>query len=209
MRRMMWIVMTLLAISIAGYVLVSYGAMGAANMPLIQGKLEQMTLNSFYYAVLYIHIIASVVALVIGPFSLSRTFRENNLRRHRLLGKVYMVGVLLGGVSGMYLAILANGGIAAKLGFGTLSILWLITAYLALWNIKNKRVVYHQRWMIRNYALTFAAVTLRLYIILVLATMGGVYFEAAYPIIAWICWMPNLIVAGILIRRHTKPTSVR
>jgi uncharacterized membrane protein len=198
----MWVVMTVLAISIAGYVLVSYGVFGANNMPLIQGKLEFMTLNSLFFGVLYIHIIASVVALVIGPFNLSKKFREKNLRRHRMLGKMYLLGVLLGGVSGLYLAVLASGGLVAKLGFGTLAILWLVTAYLALWNIKNKRVVNHQRWMIRNYALTFAAVTLRLYIILVLASVGGQYFEVAYPIIAWVCWLPNLIVAELLIRRR-------
>jgi hypothetical protein len=47
-KRVMWVIMTFLALSIAGYVLVSYGVIGANNMPLIQGKLEQMTLSSIF-----------------------------------------------------------------------------------------------------------------------------------------------------------------
>jgi hypothetical protein len=51
----------------------------------------------------------------------------------------------------------------------------------------------HREWMIRSYALCLAAVTLRLY--LPLAALGGIPFEEAYPAIAWLCWVPNLVAA--------------
>jgi hypothetical protein len=47
--------------------------------------------------------------------------------------------------------------------------------------------------MIRNFSLTFAAVTLRIYVPLSIAL--GIPFEQAYPAIAWLCWVPNLAVA--------------
>ena len=50
--------------------------------------------------------------------------------------------------------------------------------------------------MVRNFALTFAAVTLRLW--LPGMVVGGVPMEIAYPIVAWLCWVPNLIVAEAL-----------
>jgi hypothetical protein len=54
--------------------------------------------------------------------------------------------------------------------------------------------------MIRSYALTFAAVMLRIY--LPLSQVYGIPFEPAYQTIAWLCWVPNLIVAEWLILRQ-------
>ena len=50
----------------------------------------------------------------------------------------------------------------------------------------------HRAWMIRSYSLTFAAVMLRIYLPISLA--AGVPFDIAYPAIAWLCWVPNVIV---------------
>jgi hypothetical protein len=57
----------------------------------------------------------------------------------------------------------------------------------------------HRAWMIRSYSLTFAAVTLRIYLPLSLA--AGMSFDVAYPAIAWLCWVPNIIVAERLVAR--------
>lgn len=51
--------------------------------------------------------------------------------------------------------------------------------------------------MIRSYALTLAAVTLRLQ--LPASAMLDIPFETAYPAIAFLCWVPNLILAEIWI----------
>jgi hypothetical protein len=53
--------------------------------------------------------------------------------------------------------------------------------------------------MVRNFALTFAAVTLRLW--LPVSTVSGVAFELAYPVIAWLCWVPNLVAAEFFLER--------
>lgn len=47
--------------------------------------------------------------------------------------------------------------------------------------------------MVRNLALTLAAVTLRIYSPLL--TVTSVPFELAYPLVAWLCWVPNLLVS--------------
>jgi hypothetical protein len=52
--------------------------------------------------------------------------------------------------------------------------------------------------MVRNFALTFAAVTLRVW--LPAGTAAGVPFAVAYPVVAWLCWVPNLLAAEALIR---------
>ena len=52
--------------------------------------------------------------------------------------------------------------------------------------------------MVRNFSLAFAAVMLRLYI--PTSVLAGVDFAVAYPVIAWLCWLPNLLVAECVYR---------
>jgi hypothetical protein len=52
--------------------------------------------------------------------------------------------------------------------------------------------------MIRSYALTLAAVTLRLY--LPSSQLAGLPFTVAYPAISWLCWVPNLLIAEWFVR---------
>ncbi len=208
MNKKIWLIFSGLAILISTYSIVQYLILDAHHAGFVRLKLTfTSTLNSFWYIMLYMHIVFSVVALVIGPFTLFSKFREKNINRHRMLGKIYMIGILFGGVSGLYLAFYATGGLAAQLGFGFLSIFWMITASLALAKIKHKKIYNHQKWMIRNYSLTFAAVTLRFWLILFTVLFGFENFNYSYAIISWLCWVPNLVVAEWFIQRKLQVTS--
>lgn len=143
-----------------------------------------------------LHIIGATVALAIGPLQLSSRLREFSLGRHRWLGRAYMLGVLIGGPSGLVLATMAQGGLPARVGFALLGILWIGTTAMGYARIRSGQVDAHRRWMVRSYALTFAAVALRIY--LPVSEAAGIPFEAAYPTIAWLCWVPNLIVAELI-----------
>ena len=74
-----------------------------------------------------------------------------------------------------------------------LASLWLYTGLMAYIRIKQGDARSHRRWMVRNYALTYAAVALRIYLPLFL--MNGMEFIPAYQTIAWICWVPNIVIA--------------
>lgn len=203
MNRKIWFVFTCFALLVSGYIVVQYFIMDGFQTGLVKAKLMfGSKLSEFWYMMLFIHITTSIVALVIGPFTLSTKFREKNINRHRIVGRIYMVGILLGGVSGLYLSFYATGGLVAKLGFGLLSVLWLTSAYQALHRVKNKKIKEHRNWMIRNYALTFAAVTLRIWLPLFIVLFGIEHFELSYAIIAWLAWVPNLIVAELFIRKR-------
>ncbi len=156
----------------------------------------------FWYIMLFMHITTSIVALVIGPFTLSTKFRGKNINRHRIVGRIYMVGILLCGVSGLYLSFYAMGGLVAKLGLDLLSVFWLTSAYPALNRVKNKKIQDHRNWVIRNYSLTFAAVTLRIWLPLFVLLFGLQQFEVSYTVIAWLAWVPNLIIAELFIRQR-------
>jgi len=113
---------------------------------------------------------------------------------HRWFGRVYLaVGVLVGGLSGLYMSQFAFGGSVARLGFAMLAVFWLYTGLRAWLAIRRRAVNEHRCWMVRNFALTFAAVTLRFY--LPVSMVAGIDFSLAYPVIAWLCWVPNLLFA--------------
>lgn len=156
--------------------------------------------------VLLIHVTGGVLALFLGPWQFWRGLRNRHLSLHRWLGRIYLLAILVGGSAGIYLAAIAFGGLPSQLGFSSLDVLWIATASLAYLRVRQGDLEAHREWMIRNYALTFAAVTLRLWIPLLLST--GLSFDVAYPIIAWLCWVPNLLAVELYLssaRRKRAP----
>lgn len=202
---MAWIIGTILAISISGYAIVQYFILGANKSGFVIAKISLGdVLNHFWYIMLYIHVFASLFALAIGPFLLSSKIRNKNRERHKQIGKVYYLCILFGGLTGLYLAFEATGGIISTLGFSFLSIFWIATAGIALFKIRNGQVQQHRRWMIRNYSLTFAAVTLRIWLLTFILIAGIENYETSYIIISWLCWMPNLLIAEFYVNKSGK-----
>jgi uncharacterized membrane protein len=146
------------------------------------------------------HIAGAMLATIIGPFQfLPQIITNRYLKLHRWLGRTYLVGVLFGGLAGLYMAFLAYGGLPARLGFGLLAIVWLFSGFMAYRHIRRKEIQSHRQWMVRNYALTFAAVTLRLW--LIVFQVAEVEFIQAYITVAWLCWVPNLMMAEVIVNR--------
>ena len=179
-----------LAFGVAGYAAFAYGI-----LPLGSLVHPDMKVNFLAHATgIYIHVFAAIVALVLGPFQFSTRLREKYTGLHRWLGRAYLgVGVLAGGLSGLYMSQYAFGGPVAKLGFAVLAVLWIYTGLRAYLAVRHGAIEMHRKWMVRNFSLTFAAVTLRLYLPISMAT--GVDFAIAYSIIAWLCWVPNVVFA--------------
>lgn len=177
-----------LALGVSGYAAFVYGFLPLGS--LVAPEMKESFLAHPYG--IYIHAFASIVALAIGPFQFSTRLRENRPILHRWLGRAYLaIGVVVGGLAGLYMSQYASGGTVARLGFAFLAVLWIYTGLRAYIAVRQGSIQEHRKWMIRNYSLTFAAVTLRLY--LPISMVGGIDFSIAYPIIAWLCWVPNLV----------------
>jgi uncharacterized membrane protein len=131
------------------------------------------------------------VALLIGAFQVNAGLRKRALNLHRWMGRTYIVAVLFAGSSALVLATQSQGGLVTHVGFGLLAVLWLVATGVAYTHIRRRDQVSHRRWMLRSYALTFAAVTLRIWLPASLA--AGLPSPDAYQVIAWACWVPNLI----------------
>lgn len=146
------------------------------------------------------HVMGAMLAIIIGPFQfLPQSVTRRYLKLHRWLGKTYMIAVLFGGLSGLYMSFLAYGGLPAQVGFAVLAIAWLFSGYMAYKHIRNREIQLHRQWMIRNYALTFAGVMLRLW--LAIFEVSGVEFVQSYILVAWLSWVPNLMIAEWMISR--------
>lgn len=189
MRLLLSIAIALLSIAVALYAVVGYTAapMGALVHPDMRASFRD------HAPAVYTHVFGAAFALLLGPLQFATRLRRARPALHRLSGRLYLtLGVLVGGLAGLYLAQYAYGGMAARLGFGALAACWLATGALAFRAIRRGDVRTHRRWLLRNYALAFAAVMLRIYI--PLSFMAGLDFEQAYGVIAWLCWVPNLLV---------------
>ena len=146
-----------------------------------------------------LHISASPLALALGAMQFFPRLRARKPELHRWVGRIYALAILTGGLSGLVIAFGAKGGIIVSLGFGLLSTLWIGTTVNAVRLAMAGRISEHRRWMIRSFSLTFAAVTLRLYLLGFMSAGWG-YTEASLYL-AWICWVPNLMIAEIILRR--------
>ena len=154
------------------------------------------------------HVLGGTVALFLGPWQFLTKLRDRHLKLHRWVGRIYLSAVLVGGVAGLYMASIAFGGLPTATGFGGLAVLWLATATRAYRRVRQGDYEAHREWMIRNYALTFAAVTLRLQLPLLM--LAGLSFTAAYTAVAWLSWVPNLIAVELYLtgKRARKKAAV-
>jgi uncharacterized membrane protein len=150
---------------------------------------------------LMVHITGMMVALLAGPLQFLRRLRERHFGFHRLLGKLYLAGALVGGLGGLYLAPFSASDTVSDIGFALLALGLLLTTTVAFVRIRAGRVQSHREWTTRSYALVFAAVTLRLYLPLLERAFGE---YDGYAIVAWACWLPNLAFAEWLIRSRLR-----
>ncbi|WP_433749187.1 DUF2306 domain-containing protein [Paenibacillus amylolyticus] len=199
-NKMIRTLVLILAFSIAGYAIVQYGVLKASDAGLVSFKLQKpnFELKPWIY-VLYIHIVTAIFALIIGPFQLFMKPTNDRKRWHHLLGYGYVLSITVSGIVSVYLSLFATGGWIAGLGFMSLDVLWVATTLIATRKIMAKDIQAHKAWMLRSYALTFAAVTLRIWLAPLNLLLGD--FEAAFRVVAWVCWIPNLLVIEAVISR--------
>lgn len=195
-RITFWI--TSIAVALVSWRFLALGMEAAfANLPY---QVEQQRL------LFTTHVVFGPIALMIAPFQLMTRLRVRRPALHRWMGVSYCLAVLLGGVSGFLIGFGANGGLLTKAGFIILAVLWLWTTLRAYQFARARRFDDHRAWMIRSIALTFAGVALRFW--LPVQLISGIPFETAYAVVAWLCWVPNVLIAEYYLSR-SKNLSVQ
>ena len=150
----------------------------------------------------FVHVFTSILALLAGFTQFSNKLQRQRPKLHRALGYIYVIDVLMvTGPAGLLMSFYANGGPFAQLAFILLSFLWLTTTAIALWQAKMRNFRRHRIYMIRSFALTLSAVTLRLWKVL-LANFTTLPPMDRYRIIAWLGWTLNLLIAELIIYNY-------
>ncbi len=154
--------------------------------------------NTIWQTAFYMHFIGGAIALGVGWTQFLKRFRNKKIHVHRTIGKIYIIVILMISAPGaFYMATLANGGFNNKMGFGLMAVCWFgftLTAYL---KVKQGNIISHEKWMIRSFAVTLAAVSLRL--LMPIMIISGVDPAEAYQAVSWLCWVPNLFIAEYII----------
>lgn len=166
---------------------------------LLASKPESLLQNLAWNIGFYTHIMLGGLALLTGWPQFLAGFRDRRPLIHRRIGKVYVVAVLASSLAGMGIGFFATGGVISASGFISLGIIWFSTTLGAYLSIRKGDLPRHQVLMTYSYAATFAAVMLRIWLPILMWAFGG--FETAYLIVAWLCWVPNMVVARLIVRR--------
>lgn len=147
----------------------------------------------------YIHITSSLFVMGGGIFQFFPILIKNYPRLHQNIGKLYVFFILiLAAPSGLVLATYANGGLAARVGFSLQCLVWWAVTYLAWNDIVKKQYESHANMMIRSFAVTLAAMSLRTESYVMYYWFGTKPIET-YLTVTWLSWVGNLLLAEVLI----------
>lgn len=193
-RWLLGILVFLLVVSL------SLNALSYFNFNVTYGflRLKQAAIaTGWYLPAYYAHVLAAGLILVLGLFQLRTTISLRWRKLHRLLGQCYAYGILFfAAPGGLVMSFFINRGPWVLTSFLIQSACWFLFTALAVRAVKKRNIEEHARWMWRSYALTFAAVTLRLYVFL-FTNSYDMSAPEAYGIIAWLSWTINLVAVEI------------
>tara|TARA_R110002167_G_scaffold94258_13_gene251791 strand:+ start:414 stop:1034 length:621 start_codon:yes stop_codon:yes gene_type:complete len=192
-----WIVFAILAIAVGLYPLTYFFL--DREFGLLASKSDVLLSNTSWNIGFYGHILFGGLSLLIGWTQFSKRWRNANVKRHRTIGKVYIIAALISGSCGIFIAFNATGGFISSAGFMCLGALWLFTTVKAYLAVRKGDLSLHQGFMVYSYAACFAAVTLRIWLPVLSFILHD--FVTAYRIVAWLCWVPNMIFAYLWVRR--------
>ena len=152
----------------------------------------------------YVHVFTSIGALLTGPVQFSKRFLRDHRSWHRIIGRIYVWDILAINVpAGMVLAVCANGLLPGRTAFVLLDSLWFAFTFTAVTAARRGQIARHREFMIRSYAMTFSAITLRSWKI-ILSHSFRIDPVHLYMMEAWMGFVPNLLVAEWWIRNYIR-----
>lgn len=197
MTKPLWLIMTLLAVGVGGYGLLFALVPGFAESSHMAHHFETRPLA------MYGHFVLGPIALIVGAFQFLPTSSRPKPAWHKYIGRLYVICCMGAGLAGIWMAFDSVAGMVSGAGFFLLGVLWLVTTSMGYLRARAKDFDSHREWMIRSYALTYGAVTLRIQLGIAIPLMGFSFMEF-YPIVAWSAWVPNALFAEWLLRRSRK-----
>ena len=169
-------------------------------------RIKQREVNSVsgYLPIFYVHVYSSIFVLLAGFTQFSQLILNSYKKLHRFFGWLYFIVVLcLSAPSGIFMGFHANGAWHSQLSFIFLGCLWIAFTLKALLSIKAGKVSLHRDYLIRSFALALSAITLRTWKVIIVMCFHTAPIDT-YKIIAWLGWIPNLLIAEYIINQKNK-----
>jgi len=158
----------------------------------------------FYKIAFFTHVYTAILVLPAGFTQFSLYIRRKLPALHRYSGWVYAaVVILLAGPSGLYMGVYANGGFISQISFILLAVLWITFTLIAVIKAVQGDYKSHREFLFRSFALTISAITLRAWKYLLVFLFEPRPMDV-YQIVAWLGWIPNIIIAELIIRKIIK-----
>ncbi|NBP69346.1 MAG: DUF2306 domain-containing protein [Cytophagia bacterium] len=151
------------------------------------------------------HIIFGGLALLIGWIQFNKYIRNNYRDLHRMIGMLYVFSTWLSVLGIGYISFFAEGGAIAFFGFVIGALIWFYTTIQGYISIRKGLFIKHQQYLIYSYATCLGAATLRIWLPILVTKTGN--FLLSYQLVSWISWLPNLIVAYFIIKRHAHKAN--
>jgi uncharacterized membrane protein len=152
------------------------------------------------------HLLGGGLALILGPFQFSNSFRNRYIKVHRNLGKAYIIGILIASLSAIYMSfyVAPQVNISWSISLLVMALIWLVSVLMAYRMIRLKRVPQHKEWMIRSYVITLGFVLFRLLNETSIIRELMPTFEERGPACIWMSWVIPLFVAEVIMQWHKK-----
>lgn len=162
-------------------------------------KIKQWIIhNPFWRTAFFVHVLSSIFLLIAGFTQFYDPLKKFSIL-HRMVGKMYIIIIVfISGPASFIMALYANGGMPSQVAFSLLSILWIFFTIKAWIEIRKRNFVGHGNFMFRSYALTLSALTLRAWKFVIVFIFHPHPMDG-YMIVAWLGWIPNLLIAEWLI----------
>ncbi|RBQ04648.1 DUF2306 domain-containing protein [Pedobacter miscanthi] len=173
----------------------------SSEVSFLQIKQTEVSGIKAYLPIFYVHVYSAIFVLLAGFTQFSHKILAQSPKIHRCLGYLYVGFVLLlASPSGIFIGWFANGGLVAKTSFIILGVLWFWFTLKALLLILKGKILAHKKFMYRSFALAASAITLRLWKVILVYLFHPAPMDV-YQIIAWLGWIPNLLIAEWLIKK--------
>lgn len=150
----LWTMMALATISVTFY----------SEIPLLHQPQERAVLHDLRW-ILIPHALAGTAALLLGPFQFSTKLRGRNPAIHRIVGRFYVICVLIAAPLAILSTTYARYPKATyfKIAIAIQATAWMGSTVVGFVLAVRRRIVSHRRWMIRSYAVTFTFVATRMF----------------------------------------------
>lgn len=168
---------------------------------------EEAIRHTYYQVAFFSHVYTSIFVLILGMFQFSTWIRSQYSSLHRNLGKIYVILILLiASPSGLIMGFHANGGLYPQISFVMQAILWFAFTWIAFRSALSRQWTKHQNFMMRSYALTLSAISLRLFKWIIVHTLELPPMDT-YRIVAWLGWIVNLVIVEMYISLRKSQES--